>query len=189
MTNLLWPQVHCVHVGRVMAENLQCKMCWWAVIDLSLFSRCILYGWFPGYSPGTGFLMLITLCICKWFHNVFVCACVYSYLSKCLHEKMHTSCLSTLYVTRFLLDLLSCTESGVPLHFSSCDCSQGSLVQHYSKKKTCEIVMPIVWLDRSAGNPTSTWQQCIKIAVLIHWQCSACTAYMYVFSGTLVKYK
>ena len=135
MTNLLWPQVHCVHVGRVMAENLQCKMCWWAVIDLSLFSRCILYRWFPGYSPGTGFLMLITLCICKWFHNVFVCACVYSYLSKCLHEKMHTSCLSTLYVTRFLLDLLSCTESGVPLHFSSCDCSQGSLVQHYSKKK------------------------------------------------------
>ena len=98
MTNLLWPQVHYVHVGRVMAENLQCKMCWWVVIDLSLL-------WvIPWVFPLNRFLnvnypvylQMVSQCVCVTKKYVYIY--LHTYLSKCLHEKMHTSCLSTLYV-------------------------------------------------------------------------------------------
>ena len=91
------------------------------------------------------YLQMVSQCVCACVcvTKQYLFTCLHSYLSKCLHEKMHTSCLSTLYVTRFLLDLLSCTESGVPLHFSSCDCSQESLAQHYSKKKLARLLCPL----------------------------------------------
>ena len=123
-------------------------------------------------------LVAFCLCVhlCAWPKNV-------RFSTHFTGQMVRNAQSSTLCWQRCLLNLLSHTQSAIPLVSIHTVVPQGfSGIYGKSLAYILEIVTPTVRLDTNAS---PTWWQCFEIAVLnslystVHWQCSAHTEYVH----------